>query len=139
MCVFACSRVWPLGLFEVLTRNRQSAVGLSRRTSRSREKTFRVCTILPRQQLSSPTRLAIRIRRIAHLINTQKHTTQSLKCNTDKTHTQREKEIQNLQSEPGSAKVPSRGYGKETFDGTRTKHPTEGEICTQPRKKHTKT
>ena len=39
----------------------------------------------------------------------------------------------------GSAKVPSRGYGNETFDGTRTKHPTEGEICTQPPKKHTKT
>ena len=28
VCVFVCGRVRPLGLFEVLTRNRQSALGL---------------------------------------------------------------------------------------------------------------
>ena len=53
----------PLGLFEVLTRNRQSALGLSGRSICAREQTSRLCTIPPRQQLSSPTWLAIRRRR----------------------------------------------------------------------------
>ena len=37
MGVYGCSQVRPLGLFAVLTRNRQSALGLSRRTLRARE------------------------------------------------------------------------------------------------------
>ena len=57
----------PLRLFEVLTRNRQSPLGLLGRTSCAREQTFRMCTILPRQQLSSPTRLAIRRRNVIRL------------------------------------------------------------------------
>ena len=57
----------PLRLFEVLTRNRQSPLGLLGRTSFAREQTFRMCTILPRQQLSSPTRLAIRRRNVIRL------------------------------------------------------------------------
>ena len=54
----------PLGLFEVLARNRQSAVELSRRTSRAREKPPRMCTIPPRQRLSITIWLAIRRRNI---------------------------------------------------------------------------
>ena len=65
-----CSRERPLGLFEVLTRNRQSAVGLLGRTSSAREQPHRVCTIPPRERLSSPTRLAIRTWSVTHLIKT---------------------------------------------------------------------
>ena len=64
----ACSvagQVRPLRLFEVLTRNRQSAVELLGGRPGAREQTPRVCTIPPRQQLSSPTWLAIRRRRTA--------------------------------------------------------------------------
>ena len=52
--------VRPLGLFEVLTRNRQSALGQRSGTLRAREQTPRVFTILPRQRLSSPRRLVLR-------------------------------------------------------------------------------
>ena len=48
---YACmvaARERPVGLFEVLTRNRQSAVGLSRRTRSTPEQTPRVFTIPPR-------------------------------------------------------------------------------------------
>ena len=38
-----------LGLFEVLTRNRQSALGLYGRTRRAQEQPNRLCTIPPRQ------------------------------------------------------------------------------------------
>jgi hypothetical protein len=58
--VYGCSHERPLGLFEVLTRNRQSALGLSGRSICAREQTSRLCTIPPRQELSSPTWLAIR-------------------------------------------------------------------------------
>ena len=76
-----CSQERPLRLFEVLARNRQSAVGRGRRTRSAREQPTRMFTIPPRQQLSSPTRLAyeawrvtrarirIRIRIIAHILN----------------------------------------------------------------------
>ena len=68
-------QVRQLGLFEVLTRNRQSAVERGRRTSSALLQTLRMCTIPPRQQLSSPTRLAIRIWNFTHLvINTHTHT-----------------------------------------------------------------
>ena len=68
VCVGSQERL--LGLFEVLTRNRQSAVGLLGRTRSAREQPHRVCTIPPRQQLSSPTRLAIRTWSVTHLIKT---------------------------------------------------------------------
>jgi len=58
----------PLGLFEVLARNRQSALGLSRRTLRAREQPPRVFTIPPRQRLPFTTRLAIRTWRAAHIV-----------------------------------------------------------------------
>ena len=54
----------PLGLFEVLARNRQSAVGRLERIRRTQEQPPRMCTIPPRQQLSSPVQLAIRTRRV---------------------------------------------------------------------------
>ena len=59
-------RVRPLRLFEVLARNRQSAVGRGRRIREAHENNQpRVFTIPPRQRLSSPTRLAIRRWRVA--------------------------------------------------------------------------
>ena len=58
----------PLGLFEVLTRNRQSAVELLGRTLRAREQPPRMRTIPPRQQLPITRRLAIRRWRIAHVL-----------------------------------------------------------------------
>ena len=60
----ACSQVRPLGLFEVLARNRQSAVGLLGGTRSAREQPPRVSTIPPRQQLSITIWLAIRKRRV---------------------------------------------------------------------------
>ena len=64
----------PLGLFEVLARNRQSALGLSCRTSSTPEQPLRMFTILPRQQLSLTTRLVLRRRNFTHLvINTHTH------------------------------------------------------------------
>ena len=56
----------PLRLFEVLARNRQSAVDLFGRSICAREQSTRMFTIPSRQQLSSPTRLAIRARRVIH-------------------------------------------------------------------------
>ena len=65
----------PIGLFEVLARNRQSALGLSCRTSSTPEQPLRMFTILPRQQLSLTTRLVLRRRNFTHLvINTHTHT-----------------------------------------------------------------
>ena len=58
--MWGCGQERPLGLFEVLTRNRQSALGLSGCTRSAQEKPNRMCTIPPRQRLSSPTWLAIR-------------------------------------------------------------------------------
>jgi len=51
--------VRPLGLFEVLARNRQSALGLSGVRDAHREKPHRVFTIPPRQRLSITRRLVI--------------------------------------------------------------------------------
>ena len=62
-------QVRPLGLFEVLTRNRQSAVGRRGRTICTRLQPPRMCTILPRKRLSSPTQLAIRTRRVTRIQN----------------------------------------------------------------------
>ena len=45
---------------QILTRRSQSALGLLERIPRSREQPNRMCTIPPRQKLSSPTWLAIR-------------------------------------------------------------------------------
>ena len=64
----------PLGLFEVLTRNRQSAVGRLERIPRTQAQPDRMFTIPPRQQLSSTRWLAIRRRRVTHFINTYKQT-----------------------------------------------------------------
>jgi hypothetical protein len=64
--VLVCSRERPLRLFEVFARNRQSAVGLSRRTKSALQQTPRVFTIPPRQQLPFTKRLAIRRRSTTH-------------------------------------------------------------------------
>ena len=66
-----CSRERPLRLFAVLTRNRQSALGLCGRTSRSQEQTHRMCTIPPRQRLPITRRLAIRTWRATHDLKSQ--------------------------------------------------------------------
>ena len=65
--VYGCGHIRPLGLFEVLTRNRQSAVELLGGTLRAREQTPRVFTILPRQRLSSPRRLVSRRWNVMHI------------------------------------------------------------------------
>ena len=66
---------WPHRLFEVLARNRQSAVGLLGGTKSAREQPLRMFTIPPRQQLSLTTRLVLRRRDFTHLvINTHTHT-----------------------------------------------------------------
>ena len=62
--------VRPLRLFEVLARNRQSALELFGRTRSAREQPLRMFTIPPRQRLSSPNRLAIRRRNVTHVLNT---------------------------------------------------------------------
>ena len=55
---------WPFRLFEVLTRNRQSALELCGRSRRAPLQPPRMFTIPPRQELSSPNWLAIRARRV---------------------------------------------------------------------------
>ena len=73
MCI--CGRERSLRLFEVLARNRQSAVGQICGTRRAQEQPLRMCTIPPRQQLSLTTRLVLRRRNFTHLvINTHTHT-----------------------------------------------------------------
>ena len=62
-CRFAAQRR-SLRLFEVLTRNRQMALGLSGRSRSAREQPHRLCTIPPRQRLSITIWLAIRKRRV---------------------------------------------------------------------------
>ena len=64
----ACRRERPLGLFEVLARNRQSTVELFGRTLRAREKPNRLRTIPPRQRLPFTKRLAIRTRRVIRVV-----------------------------------------------------------------------
>ena len=72
MCI--CGRERSLRLFEVLARNRQSAVGQICGTRRAQEQPLRMCTIPPRQQLSLTTRLVLRRRNFTHLvINTHTH------------------------------------------------------------------
>ena len=66
MCVYVGSQQRPIGLFEVLARNRQSAVGQGRRTNSALQQTPRVFTIPPRQQLSITIWLAIRRRSTTH-------------------------------------------------------------------------
>ena len=61
-----CGPERPLGLFEVLTRNRQMALGLSGRSRSAREQPHRLCTIPPRQRLSITIWLAIRRWRVTH-------------------------------------------------------------------------
>ena len=63
MGVSVCSQERPLGLFEVLARNRQSALELLGRTRRSREQPPRVFTIPPRQRLPFTRWLVLRRRR----------------------------------------------------------------------------
>ena len=73
--MLGCGHERPLELFEVLARNRQSAVERVRRILGTQEEPLRMFTIPPRQQLSSPTPLAIRGRNFTHLvINTHTHT-----------------------------------------------------------------
>ena len=66
--MYVGGQVRPLRLFEVLARNSQSALELLRRILRAQEHPTRMCTIPPRQQLSSPTWLAIRARRVTRAI-----------------------------------------------------------------------
>ena len=61
----------PIRLFEVLTRNRQSALERRRRTKSAREQPPRMFTIPPRQQLSVTRRLAIRTWRATHDLKSQ--------------------------------------------------------------------
>ena len=68
MGVYRGGQERPLGLFEVLARNRQSALERSGRSRSAREKPPRMFTIPPRQQLPITRRLAIRIWRIAHVL-----------------------------------------------------------------------
>ena len=93
MCVSVGGRVRPLRLFEVLARNRQSAVELLGRRRSAREQPPRLFTIPPRQQLSSTTWLAIRTWRVTHSIKSTQHTHTRTRTHTlVKTHiTQREK------------------------------------------------
>ena len=93
MCVLSCGRERPFRLFEVLTRNRQSAVGLLGRRRSAREQPPRMFTIPPRQQLSSPIQLAIRTWRVTLSIKSTQHTHTRTRTHTlVKTHiTQREK------------------------------------------------
>ena len=135
MCVRACSQVRPVRLFVVLARNRQSAVGLLGGTKSAREQPPRVSTIPPRQQLSITIWLAIRRCRVTYR-GIRMGIRIKLNVITERERErEKEKEIQNERF--GESTLPRNG--NETFDGTRTKHPTEGEICTQPPKKHTKT
>ena len=57
----------PLRLFEVLARNRQSALGRGRRSRSAREQPPRMCTIPPRQRLSITIWLAIRRWRVTRI------------------------------------------------------------------------
>ena len=66
--MYGCSQVRPLGLFEVLTRNRQSALGLSGRSTSALVQTHRMFTIPPRQQLPITRRLVVRARRVTRAI-----------------------------------------------------------------------
>ena len=63
MGVSVGGRERPLGLFEVLTRNRQSALEQRSSTRSAREQPPRMCTIPPRQRLPFTRWLAIRTRR----------------------------------------------------------------------------
>ena len=91
-CVWQCSHERPLGLFEVLARNRQSAVGRLERILRTHRQPPRMFTIPPRQQLSSPImRLAIRGRNFTHLIIN--------------THTKREKERERKRNTKPSLRI----------------------------------
>jgi hypothetical protein len=71
---YACRNAAEHGHLDCLKYLRETAVGLSGRTLRAREQPNRMCTIPPRQTLSSPNRLAIRRWRVAQLVNTGTHT-----------------------------------------------------------------
>ena len=68
MVVYLCSRERPLGLFEVLARNRQSALERVSRTRSARGKSTRMFTIPPRQRLPFTGWLAIRTRRVIRVV-----------------------------------------------------------------------
>ena len=70
----ACENAAMNGHLDCLKYLRETAVGLSGRTLRAREQPNRMCTIPPRQTLSSPNRLAIRRWRVTQLVNTGTHT-----------------------------------------------------------------
>ena len=65
--MYVGGQVRPLRLFEVLARNRQSALGLSGCTRSAQERPHRMFTIPPRQQLSITIWLAIRRRNVIRL------------------------------------------------------------------------
>ena len=88
-----CGRERPFRLFEVLARNRQSALELTGRTRSAREQPPRLFTIPPRQQLSSTTWLAIRTWRVTHSIKSTQHThnthTHTYACKNTTSHRER--------------------------------------------------
>ena len=62
--MYVGGQVRPLRLFEVLARNRQSALELSGRSTSALVQTHRMFTIPPRQQLPITRRLVVRARRV---------------------------------------------------------------------------
>ena len=66
--MFFGGRARSLGLFEVLARNRQSALEQRSGTLRAREQPNRLRTIPPRQRLPVTKRLAIRTRRVIRVV-----------------------------------------------------------------------
>ena len=75
--VSACELAARNGHFDCLKYLRETAKApwdYGRRTLRAREQPNRMCTIPPRQTLSSPNRLAIRRWRVTQLVNTGTHT-----------------------------------------------------------------
>ena len=63
-----CGQARPFRLFEVLTRNRQSALGRTSGARSAQEQPPRLRTIPPRQRLSVTKRLAIRTRRVIRVV-----------------------------------------------------------------------
>ena len=120
MCI--CSRKRPLRLFEVLARNRQSAVGLLGGTKSAREQPPRVSTIPPRQQLSITIWLAIRKRRVTRRDRIRIRIKRNVITERERG---REREKKRYKTS-GSAKVPSPGV-------TETKPSTERERNIQQR------
>ena len=128
ICVRACSRERPLRLFEVLARNRQSAVGLLGGTKSAREQPPRVSTIPPRQQLSITIWLAIRKRRVTRRDRIRIRIKLNVITERERGREREEKEIQNERfgesTLPGLRKRNLRRNENETSNRGRDLHAT---------------